>query len=149
MDRINRAISEILLKQELSVPFTYRQMGIKYRVAKSTLRHFIMKYSRKQPNLNNFFIGIFNIVCQPAKPTYCNSWMILRSCLQEITYSTNFLPTRNNVKKKWLKVLELAMRHAMMNIWKNKKWKIYKRSSTKNIYKDMKNIKWNSKFWRT
>ena len=60
MERISTAISEILLKQELLIPFTYRNIGIKYNVAESTLRHIVWKYGRKQPDLNNFFIGMFS-----------------------------------------------------------------------------------------
>ena len=91
MDIINRAISEILLKQELSVPFSYRQMGIKYRVAESTLRHFVMKYGRKQPDLNKFFIGMLSHSL-PARRTH----------ILEIMNDVKELSARNYLFNKFL-----------------------------------------------
>ena len=41
--------------RELTISFTYSNIGKKYNVAERTLRYFVRKYGRKQPDLNNFF----------------------------------------------------------------------------------------------
>ena len=55
MDRIQIAIAEILIKRDMSISFTYRNIGKKYNVAERTLRYYVRKYGDKQPSLGKFF----------------------------------------------------------------------------------------------
>ena len=99
MERIQIAIAEILLKQDMSISFTYRNIGKKYNVAERTLRYFVRKYGRKQPDLDNFFIRMLSR-SYPPRRTHLRQMMDDIKALSARNYIFNKSHTNKQEREK-------------------------------------------------
>ena len=67
MDRIQIALAKILIKRDMLIPYTYRDIARKYNVCEATLRYYVKKYGDQQPRLDKFFLEKNSRTIHPSR----------------------------------------------------------------------------------
>ena len=67
MDRIQIALAEILIKRDMLIFFTYRNIRKKYNVVERTLRYYVRKYGDQQPRFDKFFTQMNSHTSFPSR----------------------------------------------------------------------------------